>query len=189
LASAVAAFDRNSGVAVVSGPVILFAADRGFVSSYEMRHSYLGRTDIENSCITANWLMSRKIYDELNGFDLSLKTGGDVEFPRRVKAAGYDLVWADTMVVEHPTRTLLEDLIRKQSRTLGGAWNRSSRSLRALRVLKHALRRGLRRYRAILQDPDIGSEVVSGLLKIQRAVTAAELREMIRLAFGGKPER
>ncbi|MGO4526446.1 glycosyltransferase family 2 protein [Microvirga sp. 2MCAF35] len=189
LESAVATFDLHSNVGVISGPVMLFAADEGPVSSYEMRHSYLGRNDIDDGCVTANWLMSRTIYDELNGFDLSLRSGGDVEFSQRIKAAGYDLVWACSMIVEHPTRTSLDDLIRKQRRTLGGAWNRSQRSFRALRVLKHVLKRGWRRSRSILQDPNIDAALASRLLKVQRAVTLAELHEVLRLTVGGTPER
>jgi len=187
--AAVAAFDCHPDAGVISGPVTLFPADESFVSSYEMRHSYLGRNDIDHGCITANWLMSRRIYDELNGFDLSLRSGGDVEFSRRIKAAGYRLVWADAMIVEHPTRTSLHDLVGKQRRTLGGAWNRSPHSLRALRVLKHVLKRGWRRSRSILQDPNIDPRLASGLLKVQRSVTLAELREVLRLTVGGKPER
>ncbi|WP_114946232.1 glycosyltransferase [Microvirga calopogonii] len=189
LESAVAAFDLHPNVGVISGPVVLFAADDGPVSSYEMRHSYLARNDIDDGCITANWLMSRRVYDELNGFDLSLRSGGDVEFSQRIKAAGYSLVWSDVMIVEHPTRTSLQELVRKHRRTLGGAWNRSPQSFRALRVLKHVLKRGWRRSRSILQDPKVDAERAAGILRVQRAVTLAELREVLRLALGGKPER
>jgi glycosyltransferase involved in cell wall biosynthesis len=190
LESAVAAWDAHPKPGVVSGPVMLYAADQGPVALYEIRHSYLGMVNSsENACITANWLMSRKIHDELNGFNTSLKSGADVELSRRIKAAGYDLVYASGMIVNHPTRTSLDDLLNKHRRTLGGAWSRTPKLMRTLRVLRHVIRRGWTRYRAMLQDPEGSPELAAGLLKVQRAITVAEIRETVRLACGGEPQR
>ena len=79
LQAAVAAWDAAAKPGVVSGPIRLFPADEGPVSQYEMRHSYLAAVaNVSDACVTANWLMSTRIYDELGGFDASLKSGADV---------------------------------------------------------------------------------------------------------------
>ncbi len=186
LQAAVAAWDAAAKPGVVSGPIRLFPADEGPVSQYEMRHSYLAAVaNVSDACVTANWLMSTRIYDELGGFDASLKSGADVDLAQRVRAAGYDLVQAPEMIVEHPTRTSLSDLLSKHRRTLGGAWSRTPGPLRTARLLRHVLRRGWTRYRRMRQEAD----PVSGMLEVQRAVTLAEIAETIRLARGGEPQR
>ena len=61
--------------------------------------------------------------------------------------------------------------------------------LRTLRVLRHVLRRGWSRYRDLHRARASKTEPVTGLLKVQFAITAAEIRETIRLACGAEPER
>jgi GT2 family glycosyltransferase len=170
--------------------VALYPADQHPISLYEMRFSYLGLVNGRgDSFVTANWLISREILTELGGFDASLRSGADVDLSRRVKAAGHHLIYATNAVVRHPTRTTLEELLKKHRRTVGGAWNRTPSRLRTLRVLRHVLRRGWSRYRDLHRARASKTELVTGLLKVQFAVTAAEIRETIRLACGSEPER
>jgi glycosyltransferase involved in cell wall biosynthesis len=190
LEAAVEAWDTHPRPGVVSGPVALYPADQRSISLYEMRFSYLGLVNGKgDSFVTANWLTAREILMELGGFDASLRSGADVELSRRVKAAGRHLIYASRAVVRHPTRATLEELLRKHRRTIGGAWGRTPRPLRALRVLRYVLKRGWSRYIDLHRARAEETNLVAGLLGVQRAVTAAEVRETIRLACGGKPER
>lgn len=187
---AVRAWDTHTRPGVVSGPVALYPADQRPISLYEMRFSYLGLVNGRgDSFVTANWLSAREILMELGSFDASLRSGADVDLSRRIKAASHHLIYASDAVVRHPTRTTLEELLRKHRRTIGGAWNRTPRRLRTLRVLRHVLKRGWSRYRDLHRARASETELVAGLLKVQRALTAAEIRETIRLAWGGEPER
>ena len=190
LEAAIEAWDTHTHPGVVSGPVVLYPADQRPISLYEMRFSYLGLVNgAGDSFITANWLISREIFNELGGFDASLRSGADVDLSRRVKVAGHHLIYAPHAAVRHPTRTTLEELLRKHRRTIGGAWNRTRKNLRTLRILKHVLKRGWSRYRNLHRARTSETELVAGLLKVQRAITTAEIRETIRLACGGDPER
>ncbi|ANY78285.1 hypothetical protein BB934_08590 [Microvirga ossetica] len=190
LEAAIEAWDTHTHPGVVSGPVALYPADQHPISLYEMRFSYLGLVNSRgDSFVTANWLISREILTELGGFDASLRSGADVDLSRRVKAAGHHLIYAANAVVRHPTRATLEELLKKHRRTVGGAWNRTPSRLRTLRVLRHVLRRGWSRYRDLHRARASKTEPVTGLLKVQFAITAAEIRETIRLACGAEPER
>lgn len=190
LEAAIDAWDDHTQPGVVSGPVVLYPADQRPISLYEMRFSYLGLVNgTGDSFITANWLISRKIFNELGGFNASLRSGADVDLSRRIKASDHHLIYAPHAAVRHPTRATLEELLRKHRRTIGGAWNRTPSHLRTLRVLRHVLRRGWSRYRDLHRARAGETELVTGLLKVQRAITAAEIRETIRLACGGEPER
>jgi glycosyltransferase involved in cell wall biosynthesis len=190
LEAAIEAWDTHARPGVVSGPVALYPADQRPVSLYEMRFSYLGLVNgKDDSFVTANWLTSREILTELGGFDASLRSGADVDLSKRVKAAGHHLIHAPNAAVRHPTRATLEELLRKHCRTVGGAWTRTPTRLRTLRVLRHILRRGWSRYRDLHRSRASDPELVTGLLKVQYAITAAEIRETIRLACGGEPER
>ncbi|WP_201833357.1 glycosyltransferase [Microvirga zambiensis] len=190
LEASVEAWDAHRHAGVVSGPVALFPADQGAVSLYEMRFSYLGMVNGSgDSFVTANWLTTRDILTELGGFDASLRSGADGDLSRRVKAAGYSLIYAPKAVVRHPTRSTLEELLRKHRRTIGGAWSRTPSGLKPLRLLRHVLRRGWSRYRDLRKAGSEEKKLATGLLKVQRAITAAEIRETIRLSCGGEPER
>jgi glycosyltransferase involved in cell wall biosynthesis len=190
LEAAIEAWDTHTRPGVVSGPVALYPADQRSISLYEMRFSYLGLVNGRgDSFVTANWLIAREILTELGGFDASLRSGADVDLSRRINAAGHHLIYAPNAVVRHPTRATLEELLRKHRRTVGGAWNRTPRRLRTLRVLRHVLKRGWSRYRDLRRARASEAELVTGLLKVQRAITAAEIRETIRLACGDEPER
>ncbi|MXQ13580.1 glycosyltransferase [Microvirga makkahensis] len=190
LEAAVEAWDTNAHPGVVSGPVALYPADGGPISLYEMRFSYLGFvSDRSDSFVTANWLISREIFVAVGAFDASLRSGADADLSRRINAAGHRRIYAPNAIVRHPTRATLEELLRKHRRTIGGAWNRTPRHLRTLRVLRHVLKRGWSRYRDLRQSRSGETEPVAGLVRVQRAITAAEIRETIRLACGGEPER
>jgi GT2 family glycosyltransferase len=155
-----------------------------------MRFSYLGLVNGRgDSFVTANWLIAREIFTDLGGFDASLRSGADVDLSRRINTAGHHLIYAPNAVVRHPTRATLEELLRKHRRTVGGAWNRTPNRLRALRVLRHVLKRGWSRYHDLHRARASEAELVAGLLKVQRAITMAEIRETIRLACGGQSER
>lgn len=68
---------------------------------------------------TANLAVHRRVIEALGGFDARLRSGGDVEFGRRVRDAGLCQVYAADAVVLHPPRDFRQQL-RKIQRTVTG---------------------------------------------------------------------
>ena len=65
---------------------------------------------------TANLFVDRRVFDEVGGFDERLKSGGDYEFGLRCSLAGIPIRYADDVVVSHPARTTLRELLSKSER-------------------------------------------------------------------------
>ena len=74
---------------------------------------------------TCNLAVRRGVLDR-HRFDGRLRTGGDVEFCRRVVAAGGTLVYTPDALVEHPARDLRELLV-KVGRIAGGVPGQAER--------------------------------------------------------------
>jgi glycosyltransferase involved in cell wall biosynthesis len=65
---------------------------------------------------TANLFVERRVFDSLGGFDERLRSGGDYEFGLRCSLAGIPIQYADDVVVSHPARASLRELLSKSER-------------------------------------------------------------------------
>lgn len=65
---------------------------------------------------TANLFVHRNVFDSVGGFDEHLKSGGDYEFGLRCSQAGISIQYAENVVVSHPARASLRELLSKGER-------------------------------------------------------------------------
>jgi glycosyltransferase involved in cell wall biosynthesis len=65
---------------------------------------------------TANLFVERRVFELVGGFDEQLKSGGDYEFGLRCSLAGLSIEYADDVVVSHPARGSLRELLSKSER-------------------------------------------------------------------------
>lgn len=77
---------------------------------------------------TGNMFARRSAFEAVGMFDGSLKSGGDVEWGRRVRGQGLKQVFAEEACVEHPTTGSLSRLIGKVRRVAGGAQDIANRT-------------------------------------------------------------
>lgn len=106
----------------------------------------------EGWSVTANLGMRRDVFEEIGGFDATMRLSGeDVDLCLRAGAAGHAIGWCPDAVVEHPAETSLrpvlrrayehsfglEDLHRRHGRTPGRYWRHPGPLLRG----DHALTR------------------------------------------------
>lgn len=66
--------------------------------------------------VTANLLMRRDVFEQLEGFNHEIKSGGDWEFSRRAVEAGFRLIYGDEVRVKHPARETVAAIFKKQKR-------------------------------------------------------------------------
>lgn len=57
---------------------------------------------------TANLFVRKEVVDDLGGFPQHIKSGGDVYFTSHASEAGYNIIFAQEAIVEHPTRNFCE---------------------------------------------------------------------------------
>lgn len=72
---------------------------------------------------TANVLTTRQVIDRVGEFDSRFKSSGDAEWGQRVHACGYQLVYAEAVVVRHPTRSSWREFYGRTRRLAGGHYD------------------------------------------------------------------
>jgi glycosyltransferase involved in cell wall biosynthesis len=125
LERAVGALESGTTAGVVTGPVEVFPRGRrpGAVELYDALTAFPQQEFVERWGFgaTANLVVAREVLEEVGPFRGDLQSGGDAEWGERATAAGHRVVFRDDVVVRHPARATLRELVRKARRTTRGA--------------------------------------------------------------------
>jgi glycosyltransferase involved in cell wall biosynthesis len=185
---------------LVAGRVNVFPQDPSrptAVELYESRTALLQKEYVEVGGFgaTANVFTRKVVFERVGLFDRDLKSGGDIEWSRRVSSYGYRLVYADDVCVAHPARRSFEQLYRKVTRVIGGVHDLRCRNVKDShsRIGKGFLVDSLPPVRAslrVLRDPGIPSIYSKvKLISVMFFVQYAQVWETVRLQLGAGPKR
>jgi glycosyltransferase involved in cell wall biosynthesis len=110
---------------LVAGRIKLYFKDpkkQTPVEVYESIHAFDQKNMVENyhHGATANLFTYRQVIDDVGLFNADLKSGGDVEWGKRVFAHGYQQIYADDACVMHPARSEFREIYKKTTRVAGG---------------------------------------------------------------------
>jgi glycosyltransferase involved in cell wall biosynthesis len=192
LRNGLAALHANPGAGIIVGRVELFRTsadgsdtcvefDRIF-NLNQKRYAALGHS------ATANWISPLRVVLDRGGFNGDLKSSGDFELSGRIRSAGYTLVYAPDVLVKHPSRGSIVELVNKRRRITGGQWvlAKGSSPLRFAYGIIRKWRESMGR--AVREGPDATwmRMKVMGLVTL---LTLAALAEFFRLLLGGTPRR
>jgi glycosyltransferase involved in cell wall biosynthesis len=193
LRTAMAAAAQERGVGILAGRIELFRASpdgSDLCEKYERLFSFNQAANVASGmCVTANWVSPRLLLQQLDGFDGSLKSGGDAECARRIRAQGRPIVYVPEMLVRHPVRAEVGALIRKRRRVIGGRMAGESATRRPLSWLwTYFLISGAQLKRAMrTRDYSIIERARLGLLIV--LLWLASSAEIVRIACGTEPRR
>lgn len=104
--------------------------------------------------VTANLFVKKSVFNQLNGFDAKVKSGGDWDFTQRCTDAGFNMIYGEDVLVLHPARNL-STIFKKYYRvTCGGALNVKRRFGHSYwRIMGSHFLRGLKLKRTYLTEP------------------------------------
>lgn len=144
--------------------------------------------------VTANLFTFKKVFDRVGLFNDTLKSGGDVEWGRRVSSCGYNLSYADDTVVSHPARSSLLQLYKKVVRVTGGLHERQKQNrslfMTVIDILTSDVLPPVRRILHACSDEGLhGGKQKIKVIFIILILKYVSLWEKIRLLLGGKPAR
>jgi len=113
---------------IVAGHVELFFQDSNQltpVEIYEKVTAFDQKKLVERDRYgaTANIFTFKSIFTKVGLFNQTLKSGGDLEWGKRVFAAGYQLLYAPDTLVYHPARSSFPQLYQRTLRLAGGQYN------------------------------------------------------------------
>jgi GT2 family glycosyltransferase len=178
---------------VLAGRIQLFQAVAGGNRSCEKYQSLYSFNQAKNVahgfCVTANWMSPRKTLLDLGGFDVELKSGGDVDLSRRIRAVGQVIVYVPDMVIKHPMRGSLFSLMAKRRRTVGGLWQSQVPPRRFHTFCVAMIKQGVWTVRKTLLDRQLSLIDRIRVSVVVMALWGIGMIELIRLACGGESKR
>ena len=193
LSAGLAALEQAAPPAIVTGRLRLTMTDRPSVAEcFEARYAFPQDAYLaEGFGVTANLFVPRHVYDEVGGFDVSLRSGGDRDFCLRARSVGVRLTLSEEAYVDHPARASVGELIHKARRTAGGNVQRELQTDRAAAVARRSLvllRPPARAIRRILsgEGPLPQRIALAALVVVQRWVV---LIERLRVVVSRRPIR
>lgn len=108
---------------LIGGEIEIFRVPKGnvWVFIYEKNHAFRQSFTVpEGHSVTANLFVRKKVFENLNGFDQDLLSGGDWRFTECAVKNGYKMSYAQNVIVNHPARTSFSAYFKKQKRV--AAW-------------------------------------------------------------------
>ncbi len=103
----------------IGGEIKIFRSDDGsrYAYVYESYHAFKQKEWVPKgiSC-TANHFVKKSVFNDVNGFDTTLKSGGDWEFSNRCVDNGYVMKYGEYVIVLHPARKNLKAMMKKHYR-------------------------------------------------------------------------
>ena len=92
------------------------------VELYEFAFAFDQASNISKArfAATANMFTARETIEAVGPFNQELKSGGDLEWGRRVSTAGRSLAYAEDVVIRHPSRHSIKQINIKTRRHVGG---------------------------------------------------------------------
>ncbi|MGF7038050.1 glycosyltransferase [Mucilaginibacter lappiensis] len=121
--NAVIHFQNNVECKRIGGRVKLFYKEQkpNLAEMYEMVYAFRQESVVkrEGTSVTANMLTYKALFNDIGLFNDSLMSGGDYEWGKRAFKAGYNINYADNVIVNHPARSEVKELTKKAKRISG----------------------------------------------------------------------
>lgn len=112
-------------VGALAGSVLSDPAQRHFLARYAGDRGFLdqdsGLHTADDAAATANLMVRREAFERIGGFTEGIRSGGDVDFCRRLRAAGWRIERRGAASVHHLHRESLPDLLGSLARYAAGA--------------------------------------------------------------------
>lgn len=137
---------------------------------------------------TANLAAPRALITEIGGFNDNLYSGGDADLCRRAKQQGATIAYVESAVVRHRTRSSWSEIATKARRVKGGQLTSKSMAYKLWVYVRTILSPCITIIRFVRsrQFP-VRYRMLASFIYFR--VWGVELAELIRVSFGGEPER
>lgn len=178
-----------SGFDMVGGKMELFkpqdGGDLAFI--YEKKFGFNQKRNVEEKgqSITANFFCTRKVIEKIGPFPEGLMSGGDFEWTKKATNSGFKMAYGEGVLVKHPTRKNIGELVKKKKRTIGGMYSRFYRDYSVKRKITFAIR-FVRPHVSIFAYNDLSWTEKTKLFFATWYVECIGMKEMLLLDFKKK---
>jgi len=155
---------------------------------YFDQERYLARSHF---AATANLLVTKEALYKVGPFDVSLKSGGDLEWGNRARSRGLKAVYCPIATVDHPARATFGSLCDRALRIEGGLRQLRRRGLHTLPAHGDSVgaHRSVLLHKILALHETFGWGKALGVLVTAVAIVGLRAFERLRLAWGSAPRR
>jgi len=148
----------------------------------------------KGAAATANMFAYRSVFADAGLFRQDLMSGGDLEWGHRAQKAGHAIGFSPEVVVQHPARKSVQELILKSTRVVSGYIVLHDARFRTNpgRAIVHGLimlKPPLESARMIFARRDLPLMSRATVYGLEYLLKLVQLGEFIRLQAGGLPRR
>jgi len=154
--NAVNEFRTNPDVKRIGGAIKIFSEHEkpSLVELHDMVFAFKQESIVKSGfAVTGNMFTYKYIFDNVGYFDDTLKSGGDSQWGLKAHKAGYPIIYGRQVIVNHPARDSIRELIVKAKRVGKGiAGFKSSQNMSftlRLKILYFAIKPKASIYREI----------------------------------------
>jgi len=125
--NAVTIFKASADTQRIAGRVKVFSAHDSFklVELYDSVFAFQQAEYVKSGfAVTANLVARRECFDIIGPFNSELMSGGDVEWNLKATKTGLLMQYCDNVMVQHPARDTLKELLIKAKRVAGGRYKK-----------------------------------------------------------------
>lgn len=191
-------FISNKNAAILSGRVKLFFQDEfnlSYAEKYEKIFAFRQQEYARaGGAATANMFARRSLFEQAGFFDETLLSGGDLEWGQRVSSLGFSVDYSENVLVGHPARKTVGELVKKTRRVTSGYITINDADFRKspVKALYHGacmIKPPLKAGKMIFSRKDfsLSDKVVVYLLEYHLKIL--QFREFVRLQTGGEARR
>lgn len=124
ISNAVTAFEHDLNFVRIAGKIRLYYKSERLTNAELYETVYAFNQDIyveqDGTGVTANMFSFRHVFEKVGLFREDLLSGGDYEWAIRARDAGYKIQYSNNVIVSHPARHHLAELVKKAKRVGGG---------------------------------------------------------------------
>ncbi|OJX30065.1 MAG: hypothetical protein BGO86_05860 [Chryseobacterium sp. 36-9] len=116
--NAVKIFENKPEVDRIGGKIKLFYPNKNvsIADLYDETYAFPQKDYVEGGfAVTGNLFVRMKVLDN-NYFDEELESGGDLKWGLNSTKKGFSIVYSPDVLINHPTRSTVEELVRKMKR-------------------------------------------------------------------------
>ncbi|WP_161597060.1 glycosyltransferase family 2 protein [Dyadobacter flavalbus] len=182
---------KHKDVSRIAGNIELFFKSNDLTPAelYEKVYAFKQEEIVKSGLsVTGNMFTYKHVFDKVGIFNEELLSGGDYEWSKRASNAGFKIVYGHNVVIKHPARYKMSDLIKKTKRVVGGDnLSKTMAILDLMKNLKPPLRIAFHQIKKYGSDLSFSQKIKVYSIKYYLAITCSV--EKIRISYGNQANR
>ncbi|QNF32395.1 glycosyltransferase family 2 protein [Adhaeribacter swui] len=192
LTNAVQFFKKHPEYDRIGGKVELFFSSSQYTlaEAYEIVYAFRQDENVKKGrSVTANMITKKEVLDAIGPFNQGMYSGGDFEWGERASGSGFNIGYAPDVIIKHPARKEIKQIIKKARRVVSGKAEMVKKStLEKYINFFYEMRPPLKEFKHIFsRGKQLNTRLKLLVFFTRYNIKVTRAYEELRLAHGAKP--